>query len=161
MDDNLQLDQASQTPVGGGGGATTGTAAVAIPVVLNPDLEAAKVKFDIPQVILDNSAELAQLILVTGSMNDEERQYWFNILPIMSEDQVERLRQILVTEQRKMAELNQTYNEAITAINEKYLLKWQDKQTTEKREKLVQAESQEENLEAKKEEELLSTLQAL
>lgn len=160
MDDNLQLDQASQTPVGGGG-AASGAAAVATPVVLNPDLEAAKAKFDIPQVILDNSSELAQLILVTGSMNDDERQYWFNILPIMSEDQVERLRQILVTEQRKMAELNQTYNESITAINEKYLIKWQDKQTTEKREKLVQAESQEENLEAKQEEELLSTLQTL
>ncbi len=45
--------------------------------------------------------ELIQLILETESMDDDEKQYWFDIMPSMTDDQVDRLFNILETEKKK------------------------------------------------------------
>lgn len=118
-------------------------------------------KFDIPQVVRDNHAELVELIVVTKSMNDDERQYWFNILPIMSEEQIEKLRKILVTEQKKLAEINQEYNARVTEINEKYLQKYQEKEIQRKQEELKQAEQASEVQDKTLEDQLLSQLNGI
>ena len=52
-------------------------------------------KYNVPQVVLDKYPELVELIKKTESMSVEEREYWFQILPIMTEDQVTRLKKIL------------------------------------------------------------------
>lgn len=49
--------------------------------------------------------ELSQLIINTESMTEEEKQYWFDILPTMTTEQVHRLYEILETERIKMDEL--------------------------------------------------------
>ncbi len=125
------------------------------------ELASIAAKFDIPQVVRDNHSELLELILVTKSMNDDERQYWFNILPIMSDEQVEKLRKILITEQRKLAEINQEYNARVTEINEKYLQKWQEKEVERKREELKKAEANAEVEDKNIEDNLLSQLNSL
>ena len=48
---------------------------------------------------------LIELVLATESMDDSERQYWFDILPSMNADQVQRLVDILETERKKLDEL--------------------------------------------------------
>ncbi|TSC58986.1 MAG: Tetratricopeptide TPR3 [Candidatus Peregrinibacteria bacterium Greene0416_19] len=52
---------------------------------------------------------LVALIKESESMNDEERQYWINILPIMTPDQVKNLQQILESERRQLAEIDRQY----------------------------------------------------
>lgn len=142
---DIAVDVASQTPGGAGGGGTvaqaTGGQQSGAAGTTDAEIAAAMERFEIPKVVIEKHKELVELVLVTQSMNDEERQYWFHILPIMSEAQVERLREILVTEQKKLAQLNQSYNARVLEINQKYLIKWKDQETKQKREDLKQAES--------------------
>ena len=48
-------------------------------------------KFDIPETVKQQYPDLIPLILQTESMTDDERQYWFQILPIMTDEQVKKL----------------------------------------------------------------------
>lgn len=84
--------------------------------------------------------ELIKLILATESMEDEERQYWFDIMPSMNDSQVDRLFNILETERRKLEELEVKYQEEIKALNEKHLIEWQEFQTKDNKRKLQEAE---------------------
>lgn len=140
---------------------TANTETISLATAGSDELANIAAKFDIPQVVRDNHSELLELILVTKSMNDDERQYWFNILPIMSDEQVEKLRKILITEQRKLAEINQEYNARVTEINEKYLQKWQEKEVERKREELKKAEANAEIEDKNIEDNLLSQLNNL
>ncbi len=74
----------SGTNATAGGTATTGKAATS--------------KFYIPAVVQEKYPNLVPLILETESMDDEEREYWFQILPIMTPEQVEKFREILISE---------------------------------------------------------------
>jgi hypothetical protein len=58
--------------------------------------------FQISDEIQAKYNELVKLILATESMNDDERQYWFDILPSMTEPQIDRLFDILDTERKKL-----------------------------------------------------------
>lgn len=69
-----------------------------------------KTKFNIPENV---SNELIQLILNTNSMADEERQYWFDLLPSMSEIYHKRLFDILETERQKLEALNLEYQKEL------------------------------------------------
>lgn len=53
--------------------------------------------------------ELITLILGSESMNDEERQYWINILPVMTPEQIANLRQILQNEKEQLAAIDAKY----------------------------------------------------
>lgn len=123
------------------------------------DIEAAKAKFDIPDGALELHKPLVELVLLTDSMNDDERQYWFHIMPIMTDDQVNKLRTILVDEQRKLAKLNEDYNENITTLNEKFLQEWKDSKITQRRTDLKKAETTAEQVEAEAEANILSQLE--
>jgi len=48
-----------------------------------------------------------ELIVATESMDNDERQYWFDIMPSMTDAQIDRLYDILDTEKRKLQELAQ------------------------------------------------------
>ena len=86
--------------------------------------------------------ELIKLVLVTESMDDEERQYWFDIMPSMNDNQVDRLFNILETERKKLEELEVKYQEEIKSLNEKHLIEWQEFQTRDAKKKIMQAESE-------------------
>jgi len=63
----------------------------------------------IPDDTRDQFPELVEMILASQSMDEEERQYWLDVLPIMSEEQVDNLREILTNEQKQLEEVNKNY----------------------------------------------------
>ncbi len=86
--------------------------------------------------------ELIKLILHTESMDNNEKQYWFDILPSMTDEQIDRLFNILETERHQLEELEVRYQEEIKTLNEKHLIQWQDLQSKKTKDKIQKAESQ-------------------
>ncbi len=66
--------------------------------------------FQIPEKLLQNDPGLVDLILRSESMNDSERQYWFNLSEVMNAQQIDKLRDILTRERQKLAEIDAKYN---------------------------------------------------
>ena len=46
--------------------------------------------FHVSDDVQSQYSELLKLILATDSMDDNERQYWFDIMPSMTDEQVDR-----------------------------------------------------------------------
>ena len=87
--------------------------------------------------------ELIKLVLATESMDDEERQYWFDIMPSMNDSQVDRLFNILETERKKLEELELKYQEEIKSLNDKHLIEWQEFQMKDSKKKIKEEEDKE------------------
>ena len=97
--------------------------------------------FIIPDNIQNTYPELVKMILATDSMDDNERQYWFDILPSMTDEQVDRLYNILDTEKRKLDDLEKKYQDEIKNLNEKHLIEWQDFQIKNAKKKVEEAKA--------------------
>jgi len=85
---------------------------------INPiiDLEALKTKsgktihdFEVSDKLKATDKPLIDLIMRSESMNDDEKQYWFNLTVVMNTEQIEKLRDILVRERKKLAEIEAKY----------------------------------------------------
>ena len=100
-------------------------------------------RFAIPDEVQTKYPELVKLVIATESMDDNEKQYWFDILPSMTAEQVDRLFNILETERVKLEELEQKYQEEIKTLNEKHLIEWQEFQLKSAKDKVQQAEKAE------------------
>ena len=87
--------------------------------------------------------ELVDLVLATESMDDEERQYWFDIMPSMTDAQIDRLYNILETEKQELSKLENRYQEEIKNLNEKHLIEWQEFQMKKAKQKVNQAKAEE------------------
>jgi len=85
--------------------------------------------------------ELIKLILETESMDNDEKQYWFDIMPSMTNDQVDRLFSILDTEKRKLEALEDKYQTEIKKLNEKHLIEWQEFQLKDSKQKIKTAQA--------------------
>lgn len=97
--------------------------------------------FTIIDEIEQQYSELVKLVLATESMDNSEKQYWFDILPSMTDDQIDRLFDILETERKKLEELEIRYQEEIQHLNEKHLIEWQEFQSKDSRNKVSEAEA--------------------
>jgi len=97
--------------------------------------------FNIDDEVLAKYDELIKMILATESMDDDERQYWFDIMPSMTETQIDRLYNILDTERQKLQELEVKYQEEIKELNEKHLIEWQEFQMKDSKKKIAKAEA--------------------
>ena len=75
----------------------------AVPIVVPADVRA---KF----------GELVDMILASESMNDDERRYWIDILPVMKEDQISKLRDILVRERDQLAAIDAKYAQDMSNV---------------------------------------------
>lgn len=115
-------------------------------------------KSRIPAAVAQKYPDLEKLIVETESMTDEERDYWFQILPIMTDEQIQKLVGILIHEKEQLAKLDEEYESELAKLNEKHLLEWKDQETKEKREKLKSAESSAEAEEKAAEAALLAQL---
>lgn len=115
-------------------------------------------KYSIPKLVKEKFPDLIPLILQTESMNDEEREYWFQILPIMTEEQILKFRGILVNEKEQLIRLDMEYESELKKLNEKHLVEWEEFERREKRKKIEEAEAKTEEEERRKEEELLKKL---
>lgn len=141
------------TPVAGGSGTSStsnGSQTSAATVADDP--------YNIPAVVREKYPEIVELIKKTKSMSDDERKYWFQVLPIMTPDQVNKLKDILVTEKTQLADLDKQYEQEIVKLNEKHLLEWKDFEAREKRKKLKAQETQHAVEDKQVEEDLLKKL---
>ncbi len=84
--------------------------------------------------------ELVELVLWSESIDNNEKQYWFDILPSMTNEQIDRLFNILMTERKQLEELNMKYQEEIKTLNEKHLIQWQSLQSQKTKAKIEEAE---------------------
>ena len=148
----------AQTGTGGTAGATTGSSGASSASTGGPSLFE---KFEIPDTVKQQHPDLIPLILQTESMNDDERQYWFQILPIMTDEQVGKLREILMNEKNQLASLDKEYEQELKRINNKHVSEWKEFEAKEKRQKLQSAESATQKSEQQQEEDLLKKLQGL
>lgn len=118
-------------------------------------------KFKIPQFVKDTYPDLIPLIIETESMSDDERQYWFSILPIMTEEQVSKLREILINEREQLKKLDDEYVKQLKKINDEQIAKWHEVEVKEKWKKIKTKEATAEEKEKMHEEELLKKMQGL
>ncbi len=158
MADDLQIKpaqtQQQATPV-----ATSTQAPAAQAVQDNTSYTAASGKtYSVPEMVRTKFPDLVQLIKETESMNDEEREYWFQIMPIMTEEQIKKFRDILVNEKDQLSKLDKEYEEELNKLNEKHMIEWKEFETKEKRKALNQAEQKSKAEEQATEEDLLKRL---
>lgn len=97
--------------------------------------------FNVSDEILAQYKELVDLVLATESMDDDERQYWFDIMPSMTDEQIDRLYSILDTERKKLEKLEKKYQNEIKNLNEKHLIEWQEFQMNDSKKKIKEEEA--------------------
>ncbi len=114
-------------------------------------------QLNIPESVKQKYPKLVELILATKSMDDDERQYWFNILPIMKSEQVEKLRKILITEKNKIAEIDSQYSNEVSGSSSTF----DAEKFQKKKENLAREEHEHESKEAALEDELLREIENL
>lgn len=118
-------------------------------------------KYSVPATVREKFPDLVALLIKTESMNTEEREYWFQVLPIMSDDQIVKLRTILVNERDQLKKIDQEYNDEIGKINQAHKSEWNAFEAQEKRKILLDTEKKHEESEAAEEEALLQKLQSV
>ena len=115
-------------------------------------------KYKIPPIVAKKYPDLVELIKKTESMSDDERDYWFQILPIMTEDQVARLRKILDDEAKQLAKLDEQYQDELSKLNKKHVTEWDVMEKKKEREARAEEEAKSEEEESAAEEALLGEL---
>lgn len=116
---------------------------------------------NIPDDVQKQFSELIGLIKGSQSMNDEERQYWIDVLPIMNEDQLTNLNNILGNEKKQIAEADKQYEQGVKEDVKYFKLEFNEIKYKEKKQMREKAEKMEETAETKKEEEVLAELAKL
>ncbi len=134
----------------------TGSAVIDLSKIKTPGTGKTIKDFQIPEYMLKEDKELVDLIMRSESMNDGERQYWFNLTKTMNLQQVEKLREILLKERQKLAEIEAKYGvkkqatlsaEEIAKKNAQMEKQWKEKQAALKaREKQAEAEENEDEI---------------
>lgn len=122
----------------------------------------AEAKYIVPAIVREKFPDLVKLIYETESMNEEEREYWLQIMPIMSEEQILKFREILVNERDQLAKLDKEYNQEINRIDNKPPVQPLDGvKRLEDINKVKQAEAAQQNTEKSEEDALLGQLNNL
>ncbi|MCK5472334.1 hypothetical protein KAI54_04065 [Candidatus Gracilibacteria bacterium] len=121
--------------------------------IMRKDIE----KFGIAEDFVKKNPALIDLILKTESMKDEERKYWFQLLPIMNKEQIKKLQNILQNEKDQLFELDQKYETEVAKLNEKQS-NWNPKKFIEKRKRIEKNERAHEANEKDAEEDILKQL---
>jgi len=119
--------------------------------------------FKIPEYMLKEDKELVELIMLSESMNDGERQYWFDLTKTMNIQQVEKLRDILLKERKKLAEIEAKYGVKKTAkLSPEDAAKKNAQMEKNMREKQAAIKAREQQVEAEEnEDEILAELDNL
>lgn len=135
----------------GGGSAATGAS----------DLQVKIDSYAIPEDMKQKYPELIALVVETESMTDDERQYWFQIMPVMTDEQLKKFQGILETEKKQLAKLDQEYEDQLKKLNDRHMIEWQEFEQREKRREIHEEETKAEAEEKKAEDDLLQQLEDL
>ena len=120
-----------------------------------------KSTLNVPADIAAQFGDLIELIKNSRSMDDSERQYWVDVLPIMSEDQVQNLRGILDNEKKQLAEAEAAYNEDTEDNFLKTTRAFDEEAYKEKKRARIEAEKLQEKKEVASEEAILHEIENL
>lgn len=113
----------------------------------------------IPADISAKFGDLIELIKGSKSMDDGERQYWIDVLPIMSEDQIQNLRGILDNEKKQLAQAQAAYSEGMQKAVKNVAVEFDEKAFKEKKRARMEAELKQEKKELEEEAAVLQELQ--
>ncbi len=115
--------------------------------------------FTIPEEFLQKMSELITLVLNSKSMdNDDEKQSWFNLMPLMTQEQIDKLNDILSREKIKLQEIEKKYEEKKRSIKEKYIKRRQAMWYTKKMNNIKEKENAFEQQDDKEADALLDNL---
>ena len=79
-------------------------------------------KYNIPEKYLQEMSELVVLVLNSKSIDkQEEKQSWFNLMPLMTTEQIAKLNDILTREKQKLEEIENKYEQKKNEIKQKYI----------------------------------------
>ena len=132
------------------------------PKMSNEDyIKEAEKYYIVPKLVRDVFPDLIKLIFETESMDTDEREYWLQILPIMTEDQIKKFRDILVNEKEQLNKLDKEYETEMSALEDKHQKTLNEEEIRLKREELRSKEGADEAKETQTEEELLKQLNNL
>jgi hypothetical protein len=123
-----------------------------------PPPPASKSTLLIPPETQQKFPELIELVIGSESMNDEERQYWINILPVMTPDQLSSLKDILHTEKQQLAAIDQKYAKEIQAIGTQQMIKKREEEHRKRRAQRFQQEASQKASETAEAERLLQDI---
>lgn len=101
------------------------------------------------------------MIMASESMNMEERQYWINILPVMTPEQLKNLKDILESEKRQLAEIDAKYSKEATKVNADVSTAEIEKKIRLRKREREQQEHAESEREELRESDILSQIQAV
>lgn len=94
-------------------------------------------------------------------MNNEERQYWINILPVMTPEQIKNLDDILTNEKKQLAAIDEKYSKESAGsgkVIDSKAMEEKIKTKKKQREKIEKAAAEKEE---QTEEEILGKIQAM
>ncbi|MDD5026275.1 MAG: hypothetical protein PHH13_02745 [Candidatus Peribacteraceae bacterium] len=114
----------------------------------------------IPPEAQSRFPDLIALILGSESMNNEERQYWINILFVMTPEQRTNLKDILETEKHQLQEIDKKYAKEIGEIDSKQLIEKTREERSVRRLKRVEEESAAKQSEDAHAEDILKSIQS-
>jgi len=112
----------------------------------------------IPDEVKEKFPQLVEQIIASKSMDDDERNYWFSVLPIMTQTQIAELKDILDSEKRKLDEINKKYAEKDNSSND---LQKSEEERMKIREKRLEEEKKHQEEVEKNAEDMLSALDDL
>jgi hypothetical protein len=111
-------------------------------------------QFVIADQFLQTLPDLIVLVLNSKSMDTkEEKQSWFNLLPLMNQEQITKLRDILTREKQKLEEIEKKYEQKKDDIKAKYVQKWEQVGYQERMNQIKETEAanqQKEDVEAER-----------
>lgn len=113
----------------------------------------------IPDDIKEKFSDYVALIQKSESMNDEERQYWIDVLPSMEDEQLKNLKNILSNEQKQIKEAEGAYQSEAQGEVGQFGIDFDENKYREKKETLRKMEIEHEKKEVEDEEALLQEIE--
>ena len=84
-------------------------------------LHSVAMNYSIPDDMLQTNADLVVLVLESKSISEQkEKQSWFDLYPLMNQEQIDKLRDILTREKEKLAEIEAKYQARQEEIKRRY-----------------------------------------
>lgn len=115
--------------------------------------------YTISDVFMETMTDIIVLILQSKSLeSQQEKQSWFDLLPLMNEEQVSKLRDILTREKQKLDEIEKKYQDKKEAIVNKFVQKFDENWYQNKITQLQQQEAAHEQKEDQEADALLNNL---
>lgn len=110
---------------------------------LPQDLWDIAMTYQIPEDFLESTPDLIEMLLRSRAIDKpEDKQSRFSLLPIMNDEQMAKLRDILNREKAKVAEIENKYEDEKIALKKKYLSKWQQMSSVTKTNEIKQQEAE-------------------